>query len=141
MSELRPPDLESDQEYARILNEGSFWEPFARAAVAAAGVAQPGQLLLAKPVGTYPTLISDTGLVVKLFGDRCYGSASYAAERDAYRVLAGRGLPVPELVATGELFGAQVWPWPYLIMTTIPSELFASAVRQLDVAPRHALAR
>ena len=117
---LEPPRIDSDQEYSARLNDGAYWEPYARLALDRAGLPDPGKVMLAEPVGTYPTLIADTGLVVKMFGDRWWGSDSSAAERDAYRVLAGSDLPVPALVATGELFpAADGWSWPFVVITEV----------------------
>ena len=73
MEGLRPPAFASDQDYADRLGDGAFWEPWARAALDLAGLDQPEMLQPARPLGTYPTLLTGTGLVVKLFGDRWYG--------------------------------------------------------------------
>jgi hypothetical protein len=64
--ELLPPAIASDEDYARRLGDGALWEPLARAALDLAGLDQPAQLRPGRPLGTYPTLLTDTGLVVKL---------------------------------------------------------------------------
>src|SRR5262245_47392890 len=93
--ELLPPAIASDEDYARRLGDGAFWEPLARAALELAGLDQPAQLRPGQPLGTYPTLLTDTGVVVKLFGDRYSGPQSHQAELEAYQVLDGHDLPVP----------------------------------------------
>jgi hygromycin-B 7''-O-kinase len=61
--------------------------------------------------------------VVKLFGRLFGGEASFLAERQANRLVAGEfGIPVPRLVDTGSLFeNSTEWPWPYLIIPFVPS--------------------
>jgi len=142
MADLPLPVLDSDAEYARLLGDQPFWEPYARAALDRAGLPAPSSVTIAGEVGTYPTLLTDTGLVVKLFGERYFGPESCAAERDAYRVLAGHSLPVPRLVAAGSLFkDADDWPWPFLVITRADGVSYASQSTSLDRADRIAVAR
>jgi hygromycin-B 7''-O-kinase len=80
--------------------------------------------------------------VVKLFGDRYCGPESHAAESSAYQVLAGHDLPVPHLVAAGELFPHHpAWPWPFLVVTELPGRRYATLITRLDPAQRAAIAR
>lgn len=127
MVDLARPALDADTEYGRLLGDQSFWEPYARAALDRAGLPAPSSVQIAGEVGTYPTVLTDTGLVVKLFGEPYFGPESYAAERDAYRCLAGHALPVPRLVAAGNLFAdADGWPWPFLVITRADGASYAS---------------
>lgn len=142
MAGLLQPVIASDDDYARRLGDGAFWEPWARAAFELAGLDQPARLWHARPLGTYPTLLSDTGLVVKLFGDRWYGPESHQAELEAYRVLDGHDLPVPRLVAAGQLFpdATNQWPWPFLILTQLRGATYAALSATLDRAARRRVA-
>ena len=47
------------------------------------------------------------------------GMGSFEIETAALRLLGGAGLPVPRLLAAGQLGGAG-WPWPYCVMSTLP---------------------
>jgi hygromycin-B 7''-O-kinase len=140
--ELRPPAIDSDDDYARRLGDGAFWEPLARAALDHAGLDQPTQLRTGVPLGTYPMLLTDTGLVVKLFGDRWSGPESHQAELEAYQILDGHDLPVPRLIAGGQLFPdpTATWPWPFLILTELPGATYAARSVALDQATRRRVA-
>jgi hygromycin-B 7''-O-kinase len=141
MFDLHRPVLDSDAEYARRLGDQVFWEPYARAALERAGLPVPSLITIAGEVGTYPTLLTDTGLVVKLFGERYFGPESFAAERDAYRCLDRHPLPVPRLVAAGCLFSdGDGWPWPYLVATRIDGVSYASQRASLGLERRLAVA-
>jgi hygromycin-B 7''-O-kinase len=141
VADLHRPALDSDAEYARRLGDQAFWEPYARAALEWSGLPVPLSVRIAQEVGTYPTLLTDTGLVVKLFGERYFGPDSFAAERDAYRVLDGHPLPVPRLAATGSLFSDDNgWPWPYLVVTRIDGVSYASQRAALSRADHLAVA-
>jgi hygromycin-B 7''-O-kinase len=142
MTVLHRPVLDSDAEYALRLGDQAFWEPYARRALERAGLPTPSSMWIAQEVGTYPTLLTDTGLVVKLFGQRYYGPESHAAERDAYRVLAGYPLPAPGLVAAGALFSdADGWPWPFLVVTQVHGVSYASQQASLSPSDRLLVAR
>jgi hygromycin-B 7''-O-kinase len=140
--ELLPPAIASDEDYAGRLGDGAFWEPWARAALDLAGLDQPARLRPARPLGTYPTLLTDSGLVVKLFGDRWYGPESHQAELEAYHVLDGHDLPVPRLLAAGQLFPSTTddWPWPFLILTQLQGATYAALAATLDQAARRQVA-
>jgi hygromycin-B 7''-O-kinase len=47
------------------------------------------------------------------------GRGSFEIETAALRLLSGAGLPVPRLLAAGQLGGAG-WPWPYCVMSALP---------------------
>lgn len=135
-----PPPIRSDEEYARLLGSLRFWEPYARAAVDRAGLPPPSRLEM-HTIGTYPAVVADTGVVVKLFGDRWSGPESHRAERAALGVLAGSDLPVPDLVAEGELYPGGDWPWPYLITQAMEGRPYRKVEPLLDPAQRHGVAR
>jgi hygromycin-B 7''-O-kinase len=128
---LPPPPISSDEEYAALLGSTEFWEPYARAALRKAGMEQPHQLQV-HVAGTYPTLVTDAGLVVKLFGERWFGPDSHRVEREALEVLAGSDLPVPELLAEGELYPDASWTWPYFILSRAEGVPYSELERHLD---------
>ncbi|MHB8332410.1 MAG: phosphotransferase family protein [Candidatus Dormibacteria bacterium] len=117
---LEPPSIDSDDDYRSLLGDIGFWAPFVGAALRAANLPIAERLQSGTP-GTYPTFLTDGGLVVKLHGDRWCGPESFAAELAAHRLIDRSDLPVPRLVASGEL-----WPmipakcWRYLITTAVP---------------------
>lgn len=137
--ELTPPPVASDEEYACALQSGEFWEPYARAALRRAGMQQPNRLEI-HVVGTYPTLVADTGVVVKLFGDRWFGPESHQVEREAFDVLEGSDLPVPELLAVGELCPDSAWPWPFFILSRVEGVAYGDLRDQLDAAAHREVA-
>jgi hygromycin-B 7''-O-kinase len=142
--DFQPPPIASDQDYAERLGDLPTWEPLARAALERARIPQPSRLEIAHPLGTYPALLADARprLVIKLFGDRYAGPESHAAELAGYQVLDGHQLPVPRLVAAGELLpGHATWQWPFLILTELPGQSYATAVARLDPGRRATVAR
>lgn len=117
----------SSEEYVRRLCDAAFWEPYVRRALAASGCTEETRIW-SGTAGTYPTFLTESDLVVKLFGELWSGPRSHAAELDAYRLLAGQDLPVPRLVASGRLFGDdRGWAWPYLVLTRTPGTSYGNA--------------
>ncbi len=142
--ESRPTDLSeinSDDIYAKLRNDLAFWEPWVRKALDSLGLAAPGRVRIPGE-STNPVLLTDTGLAVKLYGEHWCGPENHASELEAYEVLAGHGLPVPRLVARGELRpGGDGWPWPFLVMETAPGITWREAMAALDRPRRLSLAR
>ena len=139
------PTIVSDEEYARLVGDIATWEPMARAALDLTGIPQPAELRIAHPLGTYPTLLtgSPRRLVIKLFGDRYSGPESHATEYASYEILGAHDLPVPDLIAAGDLFpGApdREWTWPFLILTELPGGLYAELAPGLDGGQRATIA-
>ncbi|MGW1076159.1 phosphotransferase family protein [Streptomyces sp. NPDC002537] len=144
MPESRPTDLaeiNSDDIYAKLRNDLDFWEPWVRGALDSLGLVAPGTLRIPGE-STNPVLLTDTGLAVKLYGEHWCGPENHAAELEAYEVLAGHGLPIPRLVARGELRpGAGAWPWPFLVMETAPGITWREAMATVDRPRLLSLAR
>lgn len=91
---------------------------------------------------SYPTLLADTGVVVKLFGQRFAGPESHRVERAAYALLDSSDLPVPELLHSGELYPeATGWKWPYLILSRLSGIPYAEVGDALPARARLRLAR
>ncbi|WP_020671274.1 phosphotransferase family protein [Amycolatopsis nigrescens] len=135
------PDIRSDPEYVRLLADSRYWAPFAREALARHGYSAPERIVSGSK-GTYPTMLTDTGLVVKIFGDRWCGPDSHAVESEFYALTAGAGLPLPELLAAGELgAGGTGWPWPYLVTSRMPGLPYRSAMSTMDERDRLRFAR
>jgi len=120
-----------------------LWAPLARAAHDLAGFDPPDQPRPARPLGTYTTLLTNTGLVVKLFGDRWSGPESHQAGLEAYQVLDGHDLPVPRLIGGGQLFPDATgnWPWPFLILTGLQGATYAALAATLDPPARRRATR
>ncbi len=139
MAQVPPlPRIDSDEQYARLLYRGEFWEPYARAALVRVGIPAADTFEI-RVVGTYPTLVTDT-VVVKLFGDRWSGAESHQAEREAFAVMAGSGLPVPQLLAAGELYPQESWHWPYFILSRVEGMTYAELEDRLDDTARSEVA-
>jgi hygromycin-B 7''-O-kinase len=111
-----------------------------RAALAQSGLPPPAELR-AGTIGTFPTYLTGTGLVVKLFAEVHDGAECHAAEVASAGALAGTGLPVPALVAGGELYpDAEGWRWPYLVFEEAPGVPLATARPSLGRSQLQALA-
>ncbi len=123
---LQPP--RSDQpHYSRHLGDTAYWTPYVNAALIQAGI--PTGQIEAPFVGTFPTFLVGP-VVVKMFGERFDGLASYATELAMHELLADHpDVPAPELLAHGDLFlDGDGWAWPYLITR----RLFGEALRTFD---------
>ncbi|WP_121005918.1 phosphotransferase family protein [Saccharothrix australiensis] len=126
-----PPDLDvidSEESYASHRNDPALWEPWGRHALDLVGLPPPERLHVPGE-STHPVLVGDNGYVVKFYGRHWSGPDNHAAELDAYRVLDGRGLPVPAIAGAGELRpGSPTWPWPFLVLRTATGRTWRAAV-------------
>ncbi|QIS11101.1 phosphotransferase family protein [Nocardia arthritidis] len=112
-------ELNSDAAYAARRNDIELWAPWARHALASVGLPQPRTLTVPGP-STNPVVVGDNGMVVKFFGPYWSGPESLVSETEAYRVLGGQPLPVPRLLARGELLpGESGWHWPFLVTSAV----------------------
>lgn len=120
------------------MGDATYWEPWVRWALQEAGLPQPRKMRAGRDL-SYPTFVCDTGVVVKLFSLLFAGRESHEAEAEAYGLLAGEELPVPRLVASGELYpDLGDWGWPYLIVSELSGQPYASVRDGMD---RHAKER
>lgn len=110
---LRPPTFDSPDAYGSRLGDVDAWRPYAAAALARCGLAEPR--LVSGFEGTYPTLVGDR-LVVKLFGHVPGWRASFDAEVAANRVVEqDGGIAAPRVLARGSLFPGEEAEWPFLV--------------------------
>ncbi|UCM90623.1 phosphotransferase family protein [Streptomyces marincola] len=138
---LSPGGIGSDDAYARIRNDAGFWEPWVRPALERLGFSSVGDLRV-PGASTSPVLVSSTGLVVKLYGAHWYGPESFAVESEAYRLLEGTGLPVPNVLARGELYPrSDDWTWPFMVLEAVPGRTWREATEDMATPGRLALAR
>ncbi|MFC4116716.1 phosphotransferase family protein [Nonomuraea zeae] len=134
-------EITSDESYAVRRNELAFWEPWARHGLKSLGLPQPA-VFRSPGKSTNPVLIGDNGLVVKLYSEYWYGPSSLGSESEAYEVLSGQGLPVPELLGRGELLpGATGWTWPFLVLSTVTGRPWWEVTEGAGRATGLALAR
>ena len=123
-----------------MFRDEGHWHPWVHAALAAAGLPPAVELRAGTP-GTFPTYLTGTGLVVKLFAEVEDGGACHDAEVLAAEALRGSGLPVPAVVADGELYpDASGWRWPFLVTEEAPGVPLAAVSEELSVAARRTLA-
>lgn len=125
--------------YGSWFTDAATWRPhveevLARHALPAASVAAPPE------AGTHPVFQAGD-CVVKFFAPHWPGDAR--AERSAYALLPqGSGLPVPRLLAAGDLYpGHPRWPWPYVVTSRLPGRSVAELWGALARSDRAALAR
>lgn len=113
-----PPPRISDWEHFRSIRfDPGLWAPPVRWVLARHELASDGPIELASSVH----VVAVAGdVVVKLYQPVSDdGMGSFEIETAALRLLGGAGLPVPRLLAAGQLGGAG-WPWPYCVMSTLP---------------------
>jgi aminoglycoside phosphotransferase len=113
----RPPAFEDDDAYERSLTDAAFWGPYARAALRSTGFPDDGEVVTHFPTTHVAALVGDHHLV-KLHYEDWFGEDCFQTEREAYAMLAGRDLPIPQLLADGALYpDTDGWRWPFLVMT------------------------
>jgi hygromycin-B 7''-O-kinase len=112
-----PPTFADDDAYERSLEDAEFWGPYARAALRLSGLEDDGEVRTHVPTTHVAALVGDRYLV-KLHFEDWFGEDCFQTEREAYRMLVDRGLPVPELLAEGALYD-EGWRWPFLVMTAM----------------------
>ncbi|MDA3642759.1 aminoglycoside phosphotransferase family protein [Saccharopolyspora indica] len=129
------PDLDeitSDESYADRRNDLEFWAPWVRRGLDSLGLPRPTRLR-SPGESTNPVFVGDNGLVVKLYGEFWCGPSSLECEAEAYRLLAGHGLPVPALLGRGELRpDAAGWNWPFLVLSAAEGSPWRSAETDRD---------
>ncbi len=134
------PQPGSVADYTEIRTDLDIWAHNARIALDAAGLPAPGEIRLGD-ITTFPTVLTDTGVAVKFFGEHFDGPGQFRSELAAYAVLAGSGLPVPTIVATGSLAPHQTrWSWPYLIITIVPGTPYSRYRKTATPAQRLGIA-
>jgi aminoglycoside phosphotransferase (APT) family kinase protein len=115
-----PPVFEDDEAYERSLKDPEFWAPYARAAVHMVGLPPDGEVVTHFPTTHVAALVGERYLV-KLHYEDWFGEDCFQTEREAYRLLAGNRLPVPDLQAEGALYPIDNgWRWPFLVMSAMP---------------------
>lgn len=125
--------LETLDGYRRWFTDVEFWQPYINKVCFRHALKPSAPLRIGVP-GTYPTFIVAERWVIKFFGRLFAGAASYAAEKEAGRLVAcGRGIPAPPIIAAGELNRAG-WPWPYLIYPFISGASLGEQAGLLDPA-------
>ena len=130
------PPLDGPAAYAAALGDRAAWGPAAVEVCRRHGLDPAGDLRMGRP-GTYPVVLVGGRWAVKLWGPWQDGDAAADRELDAYDVLAaGAGLPVPGLVAEGELEPG----WRYGVLTAVPGVPLREAWPALDGRRRLAVA-
>jgi len=111
------PRIRDWEHFRSIRFDLGLWAPPVRWVLARHGLAGDGPIELASSVHVV-AVAGDA--VVKLYQPVSdHGMGSFQIETAALRLLGGAGLPVPRLLAAGQLGGAG-WPWPYCVMSALP---------------------
>lgn len=113
------PHIRDWKHFRSIRFDPGLWVPPARWVLARHGLASDGPIELASSVHVV-AIAGD--VVVKLYQPVSdHESGSFEVETAALQMLGGAGLPVPRLLAAGQLGGAE-WPWPYCVMSALPGQ-------------------
>ncbi len=132
--------LDSLPSYRLHLGDAAFWAPWAREVCRRHGFG-PAQVVRSGLQGTYPTMIVDDRWVVKFLGRLFEGGLEFETEREVNDFLAADSpVTVPALLATGQLFPAADWPWPYLVFEYVPGVSLSQLQEPLGWDGRVALA-
>jgi hygromycin-B 7''-O-kinase len=135
------PLFASDDEYERSLPDASFWEPYARAALAISGIAEPGEIVTRTPTTHVAALVGGR-VLVKLHFEPRFGEQCFQTERAFYGATRGSGLPVPDLLAEGALYpDGPGWRWPFLVLSAMPGRDLRALRAELSPADLDRAAR
>ena len=128
---MSTPGLATIDEYRRIFTDAAYWRPFVEAVCRRHDLAPITDIRTSPVPGTCPVFIVGEQFVVKFFGHLFSGRASFAAERDAFDLLAqDTELPVPHMLAAGALL--ESGEWPYLISEWRPGRSVGELRAQLS---------
>ena len=138
---MERPVFPSRAEYAGRFTDAVYWRPYVEAVCARHGLGPCGEIRAGLP-GTNAVFLVDHRYAVKLYTDLFGGATSFPVERDLYGWFAVHpGLPVPALVAQGDLFPpGEGWPWPYIVTTVVPGASYGEAAAGVAYADKPALA-
>jgi hygromycin-B 7''-O-kinase len=145
LSESSPADLFDQLEnitgYRHFFADADAWRPYVEQ-VCQRHALNPGRVIRIGVPGTCPTFIVDDLWVVKFFGRLFDGDKSFQVELELGKWAESLSLPVPEIVAVGQLFqAAPGWQWPYLVFKFVPGESFGEVYEQVNLEDKLALAR
>jgi aminoglycoside phosphotransferase len=117
--DLPAPAFADDDAYEASQHDASFWEPYARAALRATGLDDAGEVVTHFPATHVAVRVGDDRFVKLHYEDR-FGEDCFQTEREAYRILGDRGVPIPRLLADGALYpDVEGWRWPFLVMSAM----------------------
>lgn len=107
-----------------------------------AGLPSDGPIEILTP-SQYPTArATETGVVVSVYPEHWGGPEAWAVEVEAHEILDASGMPVPRIVARGELFsGPGRYSWPWLIETEARGLVWSRAVNEMSARDRLDAAR
>jgi len=128
--------------YRQYFTDTRFWEPFVLLVSARERIPVNRPPRSGLP-GTFPTFIVSEHWVVKFFSPLFDGPACYQIGLSASQLLAPHGLPIPALLASGNLFPPEAaeFPWPYLIYEYIPAPSIGEVFDQVSFDSMQGLAR
>ncbi len=136
-----PPAFEDDDAYERSLTDVEFWAPYAKAALRTAGLPDDGEVVTHFPTTHVAALVGGHHLV-KLHYEEWFGEDCYQTEREAYSLLGGGDLPIPELAADGSLYpDIEGWRWPFLVLTPMRGRSMRDLGDSLTAEDRQRAAR
>jgi len=105
------PSFGSWNEYWAVRHDAALWEPFFVKALRSAELSS-SEIVMLRP-SQYPTARAGDAIVTIYPGTLISGS-SCAMELEAHSLVAGRGLPIPKLIAHGvfpQQAGQSSWSW------------------------------
>jgi hygromycin-B 7''-O-kinase len=127
--------------YVPAFTEPAQFVPYIRAVCERHGL--PARTIDANPLpGTHPVFLVGA-YAVKFFADLFDGERAFAVEGACYELLRAAPLiPVPQLVASGQLFPhAGSWRWPYIVSTRLPGASLSQVYDHVSAANREKLAQ
>lgn len=135
--------LEDLASYCRLFTDIPLWTPYVQEVCRRHDL--PCDAVHTGVPGTCPVfLVSAAGVrrwVVKFFGRLFDGEQSFAAEREAGRLVGlDPRIRTPGLVAIGEL-GTPGWPWPYLVFEYIQGASIGEVASRVTLEDRLRVAR
>jgi len=136
--------LENIEGYRRYFSDPLAWRPYVEQVCRRHGLGPVRVVRIGMP-GTCPTFIVDDRWVVKFFGRLFDGGHCWQVELELGQWAVGLGLPVPEIVAKGQLLdlakAGHAWHWPYLVFEYVPGGSIGEVYDKVGLEDKLALAR
>jgi hygromycin-B 7''-O-kinase len=109
-----------EDHYRRVRTDASFWRPYIEEAFKASELSvEP--ILAIEDDGTNANFWLGSNKILKIYTPFCHGRESKGMETAVLRNLADSDLPVPKVLARGELMPLDdEWKWPFLVTERLP---------------------
>lgn len=138
---MAPPVLDTPEAYVAVYRDPAYWRPYIDLALTQSNL--PTVQTLEDPgEGTNVVFTVNGTMFVKLFTRFFNGDRQQGIERLALETIASyKDLKSPKLLASGQLFPNEPWPWDYVVMERVTAPTLNQIWPTMGAEERHTAAR